>query len=108
MCYWPKNCYNPFLFVARYLTTFTALISIVIAFVESQITFCLLNKSQIARKKSKCNRKNRRGQYVDNDQAADLEYVIPKVFNTKQKLTFKFETILKLKISLFSIFNAEI
>lgn len=33
----------------------------------------------MASKTLKCNRKNRRGQYVDNDQTADLEYVIPKV-----------------------------
>lgn len=52
-----------------------------VAFVESQITFCFLNRSQIIRKKEKCNRNNRRGQYIDNDQAADLEYVIPKVFH---------------------------
>lgn len=63
----------------RYITTFTAIVSIIIAFVESQITFCLLNKSQLVRKKSKINRKNRRAQYVDTDQTADLEYVIPKV-----------------------------
>lgn len=71
--------------LARYITTFAAIISILIAFVESQITFCILNKSQLARKRSKCNR-NRRGQYVDNDQAADLEYVIPKV--TKIQISF--------------------
>lgn len=53
---------------------------ILVAFVEAQINFCFLSRSQMKHKKEKHARKSRRPQqYIDNDQTADLEYVIPKV-----------------------------
>ena len=74
----------------RFITTYSAILLIIVAFVEAQINFCFLSRSQMKHKKEKHSRKSRRPQqYVDNDQTADLEYVIPKAsFNTipKKKL----------------------
>lgn len=60
----------------RIITTSTAIVSVVIAFIQSQITFCLLNRSQIAQRNT---RRANRNLYIDNDRYVDLEYVIPKV-----------------------------
>lgn len=78
----------------HYCTTITALISIIVAFIESQITFCFLNRSQIVHRKEKCLRKNHRTQYID-DVNADEEYIIhknDKVCSTRN-FTFKFISI---------------
>lgn len=64
----------------RFITTYSAIFLIIVAFVEAQINFCFLSRSQMKHKKEKHSRKSRRPQqYIDNDQTADLEYVIPKV-----------------------------
>lgn len=63
----------------RFITTYSAILLILVAFLEAQINFCFLSRSQTKHKKEKYARKSRRPQYVDNDQTADLEYVIPKV-----------------------------
>lgn len=70
-----------FIFSGRFITTYSAIFSILIAFIESQISFCFLSRSQTRRKKENFLKKPQRAAlaYVDNDQNADLEYVIPKV-----------------------------
>lgn len=65
--------------LGRLITTLTAIALVVIAFLESQINFFLLNKSQIAHRKLKRAERKNRILYAVNDQSADLEYVIPKV-----------------------------
>lgn len=66
--------------IGRFITTYSAILLILIAFIEAQINFCFLSRSQTKHKKEKHSRKTRRPQqYIDNDQTADLEYVIPKV-----------------------------
>lgn len=66
----------------RLITTVTAITSVLISFVESQISFCLLNRMQLSYNKAKFTKGKSR--YVDTDQSADLEYVIPKVSATRQ------------------------
>lgn len=61
------------------ITTIAALVLIIVSFIETQINFYLLNKSQIAHKKRRNAERKNRQLYVVNDQSADLEYVIPKV-----------------------------
>lgn len=69
------------LFQGRFITTYSAILLILIAFIEAQINFCFLSRSQTKYKKEKYSRKSRRPQqFIDNDQTADLEYVIPKVY----------------------------
>lgn len=63
------------------ITTVTAIALVLVAFLESQINFYLLNKSQVARKHQRSVERKNRILYVVNDQSADLEYVIPKVSN---------------------------
>lgn len=71
--------YSP-LATGRFITTYTAILLILVTFLEVQINFCYLSRSQMKYKKEKYSRKSRRPpQYVDTDQNADLEYVIPKV-----------------------------
>lgn len=66
--------------IGRFITTYSAILLILIAFIEAQINFCFLSRSQTKYKKEKYARKSRRPQqFIDNDQTADLEYVIPKV-----------------------------
>lgn len=64
----------------RLITTITAITSVLISFVESQISFCLLNRMQISHNKAK-KLKRAKNRYIDTDQSADLEYVIPKVLS---------------------------
>lgn len=74
----------------RFITTYSAILLIIVAFVEAQINFCFLSRSQMKHKKEKHSRKSRRPQqYIDNDQTADLEYVIPKVNFEKIQHNFK-------------------
>lgn len=61
------------------ITTVAALLLIIVSFIEIQVNFYLLNKSQIAHKKRRNAERKNRQLYVVNDQSADLEYVIPKV-----------------------------
>lgn len=72
--------FSLFHLLGRFITTYSAILLILVAFVEAQINFCFLSRSQSKHKKEAFPRKTRRPQqYVDNDQNADLEYVIPKV-----------------------------
>ncbi|XP_031620984.1 ras guanine nucleotide exchange factor Q-like [Contarinia nasturtii] len=67
----------------RFITTYTAILLILVTFLEVQINFCYLSRSQMKYKKEKNSRKSRRPQqYIDTDQNADLEYVIPKKVET--------------------------
>lgn len=79
-------------FVGRLITTVTAIALVLVAFLESQINFYLLNKSQTARKKQRAAERKNRKLYVVNDQSADLEYVIPKVSGNLKKLFLEKKT----------------
>lgn len=70
-----------FIWTGRFITTYSAILLIIVAFIEAQINFCFLSRSQLKHKKEKHARKSRRPQqqYIDNDQVADLEWNIPKV-----------------------------
>lgn len=74
----------------RFITTYSAILLILIAFIEAQINFCFLSRSQTRYKKEKYSRKSRRPQqFIDNDQTADLEYVIPKVKPQSNELPYQ-------------------
>lgn len=64
----------------RLITTGTAVLLVVVTFIEAQLNFYLLHRCQRARtKRRRAERKNRQLYGSGNDQSADLEYVIPKV-----------------------------
>lgn len=93
---------------------------IIVAFIEAQINFCFLSRSQLKHKKEKHARKSRRPQqqYIDNDQVADLEWNIPKVCkrnhmeeirekwnNMIAHIFFEISLVFSLKSDLFSMIS---
>lgn len=77
----------------RIITTVTAIALVIIAFLESQINFYLLNKSQTAKKKLRIAERKNRILYGVNDQSADLEYVIPKKNDVHKKQSTDEQTV---------------
>lgn len=66
---------------ARSITTGTALLLVCVSFVEAQLNFFLLHRSQRERRRRRQAERKARQMYAGNEQSTDLEYVIPKVGN---------------------------